>query len=216
MVDEMNETCQSDNNSYPLNSKARRLNAALDRFVVLAMKARNWIYDDSNNANLPIGRTNIIAGQVDYPFATEHLVIEKIFLKDSNGNYDEIFPEEGNEATLSNSGNGTARRYRFVGSSILLDHTPEHDVEDGIKVLFRRITRRISSADTTQSPGIPSTFHPWLCHYASLPYLVQFSKAQKGDVAAFVKDGEESILFFMANRNNTSKRRLSVRQEDNR
>jgi hypothetical protein len=216
LVDEINDICHSDNQSYPLASKARRLNAAVDRYVTIAMEVNeNFHFDDTNNTTLPIGTSDIKSGQGNVPFPIDFLAVRNIFIKDNNGKYSEIF-EEKDPARYAFFGGRSGRptAFRLMGGSIVWDYVPDYTQEDGVLIHFTRNAQRVSPNDTIFAPGIPLIFHPWLAQHASLPYLIEQQKANKGDIGNKVLEGEAAIRYHLSNKNKTRVPRLGISQKD--
>src|SRR3990167_10045866 len=88
VISEINSICNSDNFSYPLKDKARRINLALDRFFTLAFQAGGqWPYDDPNRDTVPVETINIVSGTQSYnidDFTSEVLGILRVEMIDSN------------------------------------------------------------------------------------------------------------------------------------
>ena len=47
----------------------------------------NWQYDDNNNTDLPFATTNLVLGQRRYTLPSDALTIQRIEIKDENGNW---------------------------------------------------------------------------------------------------------------------------------
>lgn len=209
IVDEINDQCNSDNNSYPLLSKARRVNSALDRFFTLAFQADGrWNFDDLNQTTAPLQSINLVSGTEKYAldtFTFEIINILRVEALDSNGfgvvlqrlDRDmvgwESLPQFNNVA-------GIPYYYDLSGKYIYLYPKPSYNSTNGLSLYYNRNKVAFTSASTTTSPGIPSIFHEYICRYASLPYLIEFQKGQKNDVAAQIQLDEAAILDHFSHR----------------
>lgn len=222
IVDEIDDICGSNSTTYPIATKTRRVNQALDEFVSLAIQFdKAWSFDDTNKTGLLIGMADLTANQQDYSLDEEFLMIRSVFVKDNVGVYHELTEETDPQNTfLLPSGTGVPTKYRFLGGSILLDKIPNYTSTDGLKIHFVRRSYHMSTGDTTISPGIPLQFHDWLAQVASLPFLIKNRLPNKNDIAVLIqakKDprNADSIPAFYARR---SPRKLSMRikQENNR
>lgn len=228
IVQEINDICQSDNNSYPIESKTRRVNEAMDRFFILAFQSDGqWNFDDVNNAAPPIDTQNIVSGTNRYKVAT---FTEKIFnfikleILDSNGKGVVLTPEIINNLTSSfqelylntTDSVGVPNHYCKYGDFIYLRPTPNYSKTGGLKAYFNRPAARFVYTDTTKEPGIPLQFHTYICRKASLPYLIEFQKSQKNDIAALIQQDEIEILKYFSRRGKDVVSRLSPKQEDNK
>lgn len=224
IVDEINDICNSDNNSYPLASKVRRVNSALDRFFTLAFKAaKPGTVDDINQTTAPIQTINLVSGTQSYAldsFTSELINLMRLEILDANGNKILLtrLNRENILEPLTNykSTNGTPQQYDIFGKYIYLYPTPNYSVSDGLKAYFERNKSAFVLADTTKSPGIPSIFHTYLCRVASLPYLIEFQKGQKNDIAVLIAQDEREIELHFLTREKGVRRGLGVFNEDTR
>lgn len=224
IVDEINDICQSDNNSYPLKSKARRVNSALDRFFILAHKAsKPGTVDDINQTTAPIETINLSSGTGRYAldtFTSELDSYVRFEVLDADGN-NILLTRLNRENVLEpltnyRSTNGTPREYDIIGKYIELYPAPDYSVSGGLKAYFERNKSALTSADTTKSPGIPSKFHTYICRLASLPYLIEFQKGQKNDIAQLVQQDEREIELHFLTREKGVRRGLGTVNEDTR
>lgn len=219
IIQEINRLCSTTDVTYSLKAKTARVNQALDAFETIAIGFdKNWTFDDTNNTGLPIGRTNLVSGQEDYPLDATYLTVKNVFVADSNGNYTEITQEvtPKNTLLLPTSNSGVPKFFRLAKGSILLSPIPDYSYTNGLKIEFNRTIPRFASTDTNVTPGIPPQFHWWLAYRAALPYCIEQALPQKNDIAAMVAKGEQDIRYFIANRNQTLMPRLRIRQQDNR
>lgn len=213
IVQEIDDLCLSDTVTYSLATKARRINAALDRYEFLAITSDGtWEYDDKNNTDLPVASTNLVSGQRDYSlpgFSDELFGIEKILAADPAGNIRELYPVNLNSRMSRNiwettpATPGVPYRYEKFGESILLDAVPNYNYSSGLKIVVKRRGVRFTAADTLTRPGIPSIHHMYLAHHASLPYLLaspSIPSSKKNDIAALIQQEEESIKEYYSKR----------------
>jgi len=179
-----------------------------------------WLFDDLNQTNLPIGVANLVSGQYDYEFADEVLVVQKVLAKDSVGTWTELRPYGFEDDELDNlwkltSGNsGSPVRYQKLAHSILLDPVPNYNSTGGLKVVFKRNAPRFASTDTTTDPGIPSIFHVYLARYASLPFLIEKNLPQANGVASLIQQDEQAIKDYFSVRSKDIRGKLKPVVED--
>ncbi len=222
VIDEINDICATDDVTYPIEAKTRRVNQALDEFVSIAlMYDPTWSFDDLNNNDLPIGTTDLFNGQQDYLFAEDFLVVRSVFAKDQDGVYHELEQETDPENTLLvPAGNyGVPTKYRIIGGSILLDFIPNYDSTDGLKVFFGRGAYYMAIDDQSRALGIPLIFHEWVCQRASLPYLIQNRLPNKNDITALIAEKKnpnniDSIPYFYSNRVKKLARIVASKQDN--
>lgn len=224
IVSEINDICQSDGNNYPIASKTRRVNAALDRFFTLAFQADGrWSFDDLNQTTAPLQSINLVSGTQKYAldtFTSEIINALRWEILDENDNPILLTRLDRNgvpEAlTEYQSTNGTPKEYDLLGKYIYLYPAPNYSKTNGLSVYFERNKSAFTTTDTTKSPGIPSIFHQYLCRYASLPYLIEFQKGQKNDIAAQIQADEQAITAYFNRREKGVASTMKARVEDTR
>lgn len=220
IVDEVNDICQSDNNSYPLTSKARRANAAMDRFFTLAFQADGrWSFDDINQTTAPLESINLVSGTEKYAldtFTSEIIKVLRVEVLDSNGTsrtVDQLLDEDHPLETslVQTLSTGMPLYYRLFGKYIYLYPKPNYNSTNGLSLYFSRNKSAFVSTDTTKQPGIPSIFHQYICNLTALPYLLEFQKAQKNDIAALIEKDEHAIREYFMHRNEGERHRITTK-----
>ena len=211
IFNEMDSICNSDINSYPVETKLRRVNNALDRFMTLAFKADGrWSYDDVSQGADPIETQELVQNQQAYAlgdFTSEILKLLRV----------EILKEDGTSIVLKRLKRedidvalteykvdpNTPDEYDIFGNSIYLYPPPSYDLGNGnggLKMYFDRNAVRLTSSDYANELSIPSLFHSYIARQASIPYLIENQKAQKNDIFTQTQVDEKEILHYFANR----------------
>jgi hypothetical protein len=185
-----------------------------------------WQIDDTTATDLPIGTTDLVSGQRDYTFAGDVLVVNKILVKDSAGNWSELYPVDTvqtqnnvyarNTWVLPTNDVGTPRTYDKLANSIFLDPVPNYNSTGGLKCVFSRNFTKFISTDTTAVPGIPSIFHPYLTLYAAYPFLRDQGKANAKDVQMEILKTEEAIQEFYNKRIKDEPNQITIKSRSSR
>ena len=209
--DEIYDICQADTNSYPLKSVTRRVNAALDRFFTLAFQADGrWSWNDPSQDVAPIQSINLVSGTQSYnldDFTYEIINILRVEALDSAGN--NILLRRLDRAKLNASGialtnykttASTPDEYDLVGEYIYLYPKSSYNATNGLTLYTDKNKTAFVYTDTTKALPVPSLFVQYICRLASLPYLIEFQKAQKNDVAAQIQQDEIAILDYFGHR----------------
>lgn len=220
IVDEVNDICNSDNNSYPLLSKARRVNSALDRFFTIAHKAaRPGTVDDINQTTVPIQTIAVSSGTGRYAldtFTSELDAYLRFELTDASGAITllkRVFLENITGALPNyQSTNGTPSQYLLIGKYIELKPAP--NFTGTLTAYFERNKVAFTAASTTTSPGIPSKFSTYICRLTSLPHLIETQKAQKNDIAQLIQQDEVEISLHYLTREKGVRRALKPANQD--
>jgi hypothetical protein len=156
---------------FPFNPDfLQSANLALDKVSALIMRFDNtWEYDDSNNTDLPIATTDLVAGQDQYSIATSHLKILRVRVTNRNGDYVTLSPKnrgELNDRTLDVD--GTPLYYDKLGGNIFI--LPKPDYSGTIELQTQRGANHFATSDTVKEPGFNSLFHELVALYPSLDY----------------------------------------------
>lgn len=222
VVSEINLICNSDNNSYPLKAKARRVNLALDRFYTLAFQAGGqWSYDDPNRDTVPVETINIVSGTQSYnigSFTSEVLGILRVEMIDSNdADYVLKRLDRSNYTTTSlldlvTTNGGIPTKYDLVGEYIYLYDKPNFSKTGGLKFYIERNKAALASTATTALLPVPSLFDGYICNLASLPYLIENQLPQKNDIAALIQKDEAAIIDYFGNREKGIKKVMTMSQ----
>lgn len=204
-----------------------RLNRALDAYTIVAMKSdTNWTWDDNNNTDTPVGRTNIVSGTSQYIPSLTHLEIEKIVMVDNNGNKIILNPasirDNDSQNFLINQQSGVPTKYFKRGKLIYLDLIPNFNSTLGLIVYYKRGAVYYTTSDLTKSAGIPSQFHWYLSLHASANYA--FERQMPIGVASRYRKSlfeqviqlEKEIGDYLSSRTKDEQPRLSTFKENNK
>ncbi len=146
IVDEINDICQSDDNSFPLKAKARRTNSALDRFFTLAFQADGrWSFDDINQTTAPLESINLVSGTEKYAldtFTSEIVKVLRVEILNPSGSsllLDELDEDSIDQSLVTyNATSGTPSCYRLFGKYIYLYPKPSYNSTNGLSLYFSR------------------------------------------------------------------------------
>lgn len=221
VVSEINLICNSDNNSYPLKAKARRVNSALDRFFTLAFQAGGqWTYDDPSNDSLPIQTIDLVSGTVSYnldDFTSEILNILRIEIANSAAadHFDVL--ERLDRTSIDYTSltdyqptSGVPKQYDLVGEFLRLYPATNYNATAGLRIYLERNKVAFASTDTTKTLPVPSLFSQYICNHASLPYLIENQIAQKNDIAGLIQRDEAAIIDYFGNREKGVRKRATM------
>ena len=207
---------------FVIADKTRCINSHYDRVANLIMKADNrWEWDDDNKTDLPIATTALVANQQDYNISgAQFLKILKVELKDSNGNWQVLFPisldDKRNESmTDYQKTAGTPREYDKLGNSVFLYPKPDYGQATSLKIFYQRNVTHFVVGDTTTPPGFAENFHRILSYGASLDYAIAHSMTGKiGILMPLIQKMEADIIEFYSDRDRSDKKSMSFERED--
>jgi hypothetical protein len=211
-VSEIDNICNSTSNTYPINDKTRRFNAALDRFFHLAFEAdAQWPFEDSNYSSAAIKTANLVASTNSYKITTiagsNFANLLKVAAKDSAGTsreltfvpFESITDFDTEYATTTTT--TTPTEYTLLGDFLYLKDTPSYNLTNGLRLFVERNGVYMATTDTTKEPGVPSQFHWFLCRYAALPFLIAKSLPQVTGVSQQILTDEREIKEYFSSRN---------------
>lgn len=209
----------ADNTNYPIADITRAVNRWYDFSVSKILQSDGrWQWDDSNQTDLPIATTNIVANQQDYGLNTAFLRITRVEILDSSGTARLIHPIDQEDVyaqamTQYLSTPSTPIYYDKLANSIFLYPPPSYNSTNGLKVYFQRNVIYFVSTDTTKSPGFASPFHRILSLGAAYDYL----SARNDPKASRIKGDLDELIFglqdFYARRGKDENIHLGVRRQ---
>lgn len=220
---EIDRLCDSDDTAYPRLDKTARVNDALEELVGdIISKDGTWEWDDTNQADLPVGTATLVEGQESYSFAAEYLKIKRLKIKDINGNWlpleqldQEDLRYQGFAVEqyfgLDSSGNpkkGLPLFYDILGDSFRLYPAPTSTsvtLASGLKVEFVRTATFFTAVSTTvadtKEPGLPSPYHILLAYMAALPYCATYKKDRVAWLMERITEMRKGLIDFYGQRN---------------
>jgi hypothetical protein len=181
--------CDTNDTSYPISAKTRNVNRWAWKAIVAQINAshRGQIVD-TNLTTLPFYTTTLTGGQDDYILPSGFLRIERVEVKNSNGDYVKLLPIDqadiGGAYTEHEETDGMPKYFDLVGSSIILKPTPatvDTTASEGLRVHILPGIDIFTTGDTSQAPGFPEPFHRIVVFGACYDYLLgrqDMNKAQ--------------------------------------
>lgn len=197
--------------SFPTSDMVVLANNAMDRVASLIEQADGrWTFDDTNQpttdqgdgtGGLPVATTAITSGQQDYTFGVNFLNVERVELKDEDGNWRKLQPIDqadiyDQSLTDFMSGGGTPLYYDKIGASILLYPSPDFSQSASLKVWYSRPPMVIQSSDissTTTKPGFNSLYHDLIALWVSYDYGVANGLPNANQLMVEIQRKEEAL-----------------------
>jgi len=224
LIEEYTGTQSSTTSSYPLASKVRDINLALDKYNFKAERASNYGWqsaDDTNHLDYPIMYVDVVSGIQDYSFKEDEQGnqinnIYKVRAKDADGNWrtlTQVDFESTEDADYATTGFPT--KYNLTANGIFLVPTPNYSMENGIEVWYSRTNSYFTVDDLTKEAGIPNIFHEYLALSPSYKWLLRNDQNKATVYRADLEDMERNIERFHAERNRGIPRRLKPNVENN-
>lgn len=211
--------------SATLQSFTRWINTRYMEATGLIISADGrWQWDDSNQTNQPVATFSLVIDQQDYSIISaapdtdkDWLVIDKVELKDSNGDWYFLNPVDKSDANVSidevYSISGTPLYYDMEGTSIKLYPASNYTSTDGAKIWFKRAPLLFATTDTTKRPGFASIFHRYLSIGASLDYCVTKDMERAKNLSAILDGLKIEILKYYGRRTGYERKRITRRAQ---
>lgn len=203
------------NDSYSLADRTRNINISLDEVVAEMFKADpNWDYDDTSNTNFPIATTDLETGQDNYTFPDSTLVINRVRIKDQNGEFHTLEPVTRAELSdMEIRSTGIPEKFYKKGGSFFPIPVPNYGSTGGVEVEFQRGANHFATTDTNVAPGFNSLFHQFLSINASLRYAVGNGMREKASFLSGMKvELLKKITEHYQIRNKDEKPRISIKK----
>ena len=207
---------------YHINDQTRNINRWYDRAISLILQADGkWEWDDTNQTDLPIATTSLVANQKDYAISgATFLKVLKVECKDSTGNWralDQIDTTQRKRTLLDDPDEtaGSPTQFDLRYNSIFLFPKPSYASSAGLKVYYQRVCDYFVVGDTTQEPGFAAPYHRLLSYGAALDYALSQNMSGKiatcsGEIAKL----EFGLVEHYSSRNKDFRNRLSLAKED--
>ena len=220
----IDDLCDSTDTSFPVAKKVLQINAFYEELVGKIINSDGtWQYDDTNFTDHPRGKGTLVEGQEDYSFSSEYLQIEAVEVLDTNNQYVRLKVLDHQELGglspqeyfgVDSSGNPIKNLPEYFdqqGDTIRLYPAPAAanvTLTNGIRVWFKRAPDLFTTSDTTQEPGLPSSYHSILAYGAALPYCMKYKKDRIPSYQAKVKEMTEGLLEHYAHREKAKIKRI--------
>ena len=208
IISKVNFLTKTNVTSFPLADLTILANNAMERVVSLIIRADNrWQWDDTTQpttdagdgtGGLPIATTALVANQQDYTFATTHLEISRVEIKDTSGNWKLLQPIDQHDIKTSLTDfMKTASQpvyYDKIGASIILYPKPDYSQSASLKVWFTRPPIYFVSSDTTKAPGFNILYHDLIPLWVSYDYAVANGLPNANQLMIEITRKEEELL----------------------
>ena len=191
---------------------------------------KQWRWDDFNWSApdaVNVATADLESGQRDYilPRATNSSdqstlwKVYKVRLMNTDGTWYDLIPMSAYEDEIATS--GKPEKYMLLANSIRLSGPPltgSLTLSAGIQVWFQREFDRFTTSDTTQQPGIISSFHYLLPLEASATYLLPVNTNLANEYINLFRAGIEQMKKAYAQRNDdpNASKRMTPHVENNK
>jgi hypothetical protein len=180
----IDDNVNTNDTSYPLATKTRDINLALDSFLAIAIQASGkFQFDDSGHTHDPIITTDLTSGQRDYHWTKDEqdniiLDVHRVMVANESGIFydldrvDQQDSDDFKSLGIVDGQNLTGKpsAYDKTGNGIFLVPIPDYTYANGVKMFISREALYFTVADTTKLPGFAGIFHEYLALRPSYQY----------------------------------------------
>jgi hypothetical protein len=208
----------TDSVSYPIASLTRNANRAYERVTSLLIKnSSRWQFDDTNNTDLPIATTALVADQQDYSIDVNHLRITRVEVQDEAGNWIKLSPFDQADLYQQSLTDfmgtaGTPLYYDKIANSIFLYPKPSYSQAASLKVWFQREPSYFTTSDTTKEPGFNPLYHRLIPLWAAYDYAIANQITNAISIKENIDMLEGALVEDVGERDKDDRPRLSVRK----
>lgn len=214
----------TDENSYPMEDKVRNANLRMDELVSIIIRSDGrWKWDDNNQSDLPIGVTDLEAGQTDYEVnGLEFLTIQQVRVKDSNGRWQVLDPTDFSEDSQgladSVANEGLPTKYVKSGNSLILNRKPGGSavtLGGGLMVIYQRPPVYFTTGDLAMFPGVNPLCHRYVSVGIAIDYAEANTMASKiTTLNARLNTEAQKAQALYAKRSRDEQPKMTVQRED--
>lgn len=216
---------KTNSSSYPAADMLIAINNAYERVTSLIIKSDGrWQFDDTNQTDLPIATTALVADQQDYTLAVTHLRVTRVEIKDVSGNWRKLKPidqEDLFDTTLSDfqKTSGAPIYYDKIGNSIFLYPKPNYSQVASLKAYFQRGPASFTSGEVstgTKQPGFNSLYHDLIPLWVAYNYAIDNSQPTANGYLTEIMRKEDALKEDYALKGKDDKPRFRILEQNNR
>jgi hypothetical protein len=227
IVEQARSMMRVDATQWPTYKIVNSVNNWLDTITGYAITAdRNFQWDDTNHSKLPIGTTDLTAGQKDYSFLTDEqgnniLNLTRIDILDPDGSYRELelIDQSNVKQALDAYKNvaGLPTQYDKIADNIIrLYPTPATTVSAGLKFYFQRTASYFVATDTTKEPGVAPLLHRGFVIASAYDGALALGLENLSSMSGELEREEMKMKKYFEGRNMDMNRRMTPFKQDNR
>lgn len=222
LVQDVDFLVDTDNNTYPIEQKTRNFNNAGNYASALIIGCDGtWQWNDTNYTTLPIGTDSLTNGQQTYRFASEHLFVLAVEIKDTNGNWLKLKPidlysSDTNTITDFMKTPGVPQYYDKSSDVITLYPAPNYTQAASLKVHYQTKLTQFLTTDTTKEPGFAPHLHRYLSICVAYDWAVAKQHPKMNWLANEKTRYEQEIVKFYSRRTKDEVRRIVPMYQNNR
>lgn len=190
---------KSNSTSFPIKKMVLYANQAVRIINSWIHEAYGgWIYDDSNQTDLPEATTALVSGQSNYTLPIDASALQGVSVKNESGLWENLQPitlEQIQDAGSSESDflttNGQPIYYRPLGNTFKIYPASNYSQSASLKIHETRDISLFTITDTTKVPGFDPRYHEAVPTFMALQHA-KINSLSNADDLQFDWDGNES------------------------
>jgi hypothetical protein len=205
----------------------RRVNQAGNELIAkLLILSKKLKFDDYNQTDLPIGVGTLTDNRQDYALENTLLIIDRIEIKDINGDWHKISPINENDIECSlaeyESVPGMPKEYARRANSLFFYPAPTSTavtLASGLKIYYQRGFVDFTTEDVsagTKEPGFSPSYHFYLSYKSALPYADSYKKDRVNFIMSEIQRMEREMFDLELNKDNDKISRMIPNIESTR
>ena len=207
---------------YQSSDRLVAINNAYDKLHSIILDSQDeWDFDDSNNIELPIATTDLLADTGLYSIPETLYRLNKVEVNYGSG-FVKALPLDLNENFLSEDevlerANVSTPHYRIFGQTIQLYPTPTAEVSGGIKLYYDRAITHFTSDEYTAGtvkPGLDQLWHDYIAIQSSIDGAIKFNLNNLNSLELKLQDMEQRIRKYYGKKTTDRKTKLTNFIED--
>lgn len=217
ILSKFNILTSTNSTSFSLANSVILANNAVEHIEGLINNADDrWEFDDTNQTDLPIATTALVANQQDYSLTTSHISIDRVEVLDSTGlNWTLLVPIDQHDVRYVALANyyptaGKPLEYDKLGNSIFLYPKPSYSLAAALKIYFTRPPVAFVAGDTSAVPGFNSLFHNLVPLWMAYEFAIANGKSNATLLFNEIERIEQQINDFYGQRSRDERPRMGV------
>lgn len=215
----------TDVNSFTAANMLLSINNAYERIASLIMQTDGrWQWDDANQSGDPSATYTLTTDTQNYAIATTILAINRVEVKDTNGNWKQLLPISqsdlyGTSLTDFMKTSGVPVYYDKVGAQVFLYPKPNYTQANSLKMYFSRPPLLFTSAEVTTGtkvPGFNSLYHDIIPLWVAYDYAMSRGKENAGQLRTEIQIREEAMTLDYAKRDEDDRPVMRMRYHSSR
>lgn len=222
IIDRITFYTSLDENIYLASDRLVAINNSYDKLHSIILDSQDeWDFDDSNNTELPIATTDLLANTDIYAIPDTLYRLNKVEINYGSG-FIKALPLDLNENFLSEDellarASSSTPYYRIFGQTIQFYPKPTAEVSNGLKLYYDRAITHFTSDEYTAGtakPGLDQLWHDYISLGASVDGAIKYSLSNLNVLETKLQEMEQRIRRYYGKKTTDRKVKITNFIED--